>query len=237
MARVLVFRGRRKERSYDLERREMLIGRGEGADIRVDNPLVSRNHATISFEEGAWRVTDLRSPNGLYVNGERVERKALQVGDRIELGQHILIFVGAGQTTWDVDTVGDRRLSDMGGDEPTTILPPREIQSIQRRVEKRLKAHLVVVHDGQRTEIDLSSPRYVIGYSEDCEVRLPGRALFGKKVAEVVRKGDHWAVVALSSMAPVRVRGEKVSSCELIDGDVIAIKDVEITFRSAIAKE
>lgn len=236
MARILVFRGRRKERSYDLERREMVIGRGDGADIRVDNPLVSRAHATVSFEGGAWRITDLKSPNGLYVNGEQVDRRDLQVGDRIELGQHVLIFAGAGQTTWDVDTVADKRLTDQAGDEPTTILPPQEVQSIQRRVEKRLRAHLVVAVDGQRREIDLVEPRYVVGFSDDCDVRLPGRALFGKKVAEIVRKGRRWAVVSLSSLALVRVRGEKVSSCELVDGDVITVKDVEITFRSAIGK-
>lgn len=237
MARILVFRGRRKERSYELERREMVIGRGDGADIRVDNPLVSRTHATVSFERGAWRVTDLKSPNGLYVNGEQVQGKALQVGDRIELGQHVLIFAGAAETAWDVDTVGDKRLTDQAGDEPTTILPPEEIQSIQRRVEKRLKAHLVVVGGGARQEIDLTEPRYVVGFSDDCDVRLPGRALFGKKVLEIVRKGRRWAVVALTSLAPVRVRGDRVSSCELFDGDVIHVKDVEITFRSAIVKE
>ena len=166
-----------------------------------------------------------------------MQRNDLQVGDRIELGQHVLVFVGAGDTGWDVDTVGDKRLSDMGGDEPTTILPPKEIRSIQRRVEKRLKAHLVVSHAGRTSEVDLIEPRYLVGYGDDCDVRLPGRALFGKKVAEVVRRGRSWAVVALSSMAPVRVHGEKVSSCELNDGDVIAIKEVEITFRSAIVKD
>ncbi len=237
MARIIVFRGRRKERSYELDRRELVIGRGEGADIRVDNPLVSRAHAVVSFERGAWRVADLKSPNGLYVNGEQVKVHDLQVGDRIELGQHVLIFAGAAETAWDLDTVGDKRITDQAGDEPTTILPPEEIQSIQRRVEKRLKAHLVVVAGGQRREIDLTEDRYVVGFSDDCEVRLPGRALFGKQVAEIVRKGRRWAVVALTSLAPVRVRGEKISSCELLDGDVISVKGAEITFRSAIVRE
>ena len=231
MAKVIVFRGRRKEASYELARREMVIGRGEGADIRVDNPVVSRTHATLAFERGAWRVKDLKSPNGLHVNGQRVTDHELQVGDRIELGQHIVVFAGA-ETCWDVDTVGDQRLSDLGGDEPTAILPPSEIQSIHRRVKSRMKAHMVLVHGTQRREIPLARDRYVVGFSEDCDIRLPGRALFGKKVAELARRGNEWSILSLSSLAPVRVGGQKQSTRVLKDGDVIGIKDAELTFHT-----
>jgi hypothetical protein len=235
MARVVVFRGRRKEGSYELDRREMVIGRGEGADIRVDNALVSRTHATISFEEGAWRVKDLHSPNGLYVNGERVEGRALQVGDRIELGQHVLVFAGADRADWEQDTVGDKRITDLGGDEPTTILPPKEISSIRRRVSKRMKAHLLIGGGRDRTEVHLETSPIVLGFTDECDVRLPGRALFGKKAAELIRKRGSWSVVALASGA-VRLDGDKVSAHALSDGDVLSIKGVEVTFRSDVVE-
>jgi len=235
MAKVLVFRGRRKERSYDLTGRQLVIGRGEGADIRVDNPLVSRTHATLTFDSGVWKVEDLDAPNGLYVNGERVKDRVLRPGDKIELGQHVVVFAGADDSAWDVATVGDKRLTDMGGNEPTAILPPREVESIQRRVQRRMQCHLVIEEGSYRKEIALEGDNYIVGFDSGSDIKLPGKVLFGKKVAELVRKDEGWAVVALSSLAPLKLRGNKVSSRQLADGDILKVKNVELRFHAAIA--
>ncbi|MCP4871195.1 MAG: FHA domain-containing protein [Proteobacteria bacterium] len=237
MAKVLVFRGRRKEATHDLNKREVILGRGDDADIRVDNPLVSRRHATLSFRDSEWRIADLDSPNGVYVNGEQVTDRVLQVGDRIELGQHVVVFAGAGESAWDgVDTVADRK-PDFTADEATAVLPKKDIESIHRKVGERLKAHLVVEGDGKRTEVPLVARPLVLGFADDCDVRLPGKALFGKKAAEVVPQGKGWAVIALTSLVPVKVAGQKVSSHPLTDGDVIEIKDARITIHTAIAPD
>jgi len=239
MAKVLVFRGRRKEASYDLKKREIIVGRGDDADVRVDNPLVSRRHALLSFRESEWRVADLDSPNGVYVNGAKVSDHVLQVGDRIELGQHVVVFAGAGESKWDdVDTVADRK-ADFTADEATAVLSKKDVESIQRKVGARLRAHLVVDGGagGGRVEVPLSSEPLVLGFGDDCDVRLPGKALFGKKAAEIVPQGRGWAVVALSSLVPVKVAGRKISSQSLSDGDVIEIKDVRVTIHTAIAPD
>ena len=237
MAKVLVFRGRRKEATHDLTKREVTIGRGDDADIRVDNPLVSRRHATLSFRDSEWRIADLNSPNGVYVNGEQVTDHVLQVGDRIELGQDVVVFAGAGDSVWDgVDTFADRK-PDFTADEATAVLPRKDIESIHRKVGQRLRAHLVVEGDGARGEVPLADKSLVLGFDDECDVRLPGKALFGKKVAELVRQGQGWAVIALTSLVPVKVGGVKVSSQPLRDGDVIEIKDARITIHTAIAPD
>jgi len=73
------------------------IGRSITADIRLDDPTVSRRHALIvKTDEGDVRVLDDRSLNGLFVNGERVEWSPLRDGDELEIGRYRLHLVGTG---------------------------------------------------------------------------------------------------------------------------------------------
>ena len=69
------------------------IGRAFSADIRLEAAAVSRRHALVVREDGAVHVLDDRSVNGVWRNGERVERAMLTTGDRIVIGGITLQFV------------------------------------------------------------------------------------------------------------------------------------------------
>jgi pSer/pThr/pTyr-binding forkhead associated (FHA) protein len=75
------------------------VGRSVTADIRLDDPTVSRRHALIvKTEEGRIRVLDDRSLNGVFVNGKRVEWSPLRDGDELEIGRYRLYLIdGAGR--------------------------------------------------------------------------------------------------------------------------------------------
>jgi predicted RNA-binding Zn-ribbon protein involved in translation (DUF1610 family) len=79
--------------AYALEREWTRIGRSLAADIRFDDPTVSRRHALIVRQPDGLRVLDDRSLNGVFVNGERVEWSTLADGDEIVIGRHRLYFV------------------------------------------------------------------------------------------------------------------------------------------------
>jgi FHA domain len=67
------------------------IGRSVTADLRLDDPSVSRRHALVVSEEGeALRVLDDRSLNGVFVNGELVEWGKLEDGDELTVGRYRL---------------------------------------------------------------------------------------------------------------------------------------------------
>jgi hypothetical protein len=68
------------------------IGRGLAADVRFDDPTVSRRHALIVRGADGLRVLDDRSLNGVFVNGERVEWSPLGHGDEIRVGRHRLYY-------------------------------------------------------------------------------------------------------------------------------------------------
>ncbi|MBX5490005.1 MAG: cyclic nucleotide-binding domain-containing protein [Chloroflexi bacterium] len=67
------------------------IGRGVGADLRLDDPTLSRRHARVDLIDDVPVLVDLQSTNGSYVNGLRAhEPVALWVGDRVQLGRTLL---------------------------------------------------------------------------------------------------------------------------------------------------
>jgi len=76
-----------------LEREWTRVGRSLAADVRFDDPTVSRRHALIVRQADGVRVLDDRSLNGVFVNGERVEWRVLSDGDEIVVGRYRLHFL------------------------------------------------------------------------------------------------------------------------------------------------
>ncbi len=69
------------------------LGRGREAALRLRDRAVSRTHARILQGEDGFSLEDLNSPNGVYLNGQRVkERTPLTDGSVIELGRTLLRF-------------------------------------------------------------------------------------------------------------------------------------------------
>jgi membrane-bound lytic murein transglycosylase D len=62
------------------------IGRDHDCEVRIQDVQVSRRHVLVSFDEGSWRVRDLKSANGVFVDGKRVETVAIEDGLAITLG-------------------------------------------------------------------------------------------------------------------------------------------------------
>lgn len=82
---VLEYRGR----TCSVDKERFLIGRSKTqADLRLDDPNVSRQHAVIERVGAAFYIVDLGSTNGVEVAGERVARRALADGDCIVITTH-----------------------------------------------------------------------------------------------------------------------------------------------------
>jgi pSer/pThr/pTyr-binding forkhead associated (FHA) protein len=91
--RYLAFREKGVE-VFPLQRGWTRIGRSVTADIRLDDPTVSRRHALIVWEgEKPVRVLDDRSLNGLLVNGETVDWGRLLDGDELTIGRYHLYLI------------------------------------------------------------------------------------------------------------------------------------------------
>lgn len=74
------------------KRSRLLIGRAPSCDFILDNSFISSQHAEIFFHEGEYRLRDLHSRNGTFLNDAKITEKALPQEGRIGLGRLTLPF-------------------------------------------------------------------------------------------------------------------------------------------------
>ncbi len=82
--------------TFELEEGWTRIGRSASADIRFDDPSVSRRHALIVWEPGEeLRVLDDRSLNGIWLNGALLDWGTICDGDELLIGRYRLFLLAA----------------------------------------------------------------------------------------------------------------------------------------------
>jgi pSer/pThr/pTyr-binding forkhead associated (FHA) protein len=91
--RYLEVQGPTQNLLIPLDRGVMRIGRGLGADLRLDEASVSRRHAIVVDRGSGVRVLDDRSSNGTFVNGRRIAQADLQNGDVVVVGRVVLRYL------------------------------------------------------------------------------------------------------------------------------------------------
>jgi FHA domain len=77
-----------------------LVGRGPLVHVRLQESTVSAEHASVYFDDGVWKVRDLGSRNGTYLNGQRLDvrsARALSLDDELAFG-------GPRQEAWRLDS-------------------------------------------------------------------------------------------------------------------------------------
>ena len=74
---------------------QALVGRHTEASVRLAHPEISRRHCWLHYTQGQWRVTDLSSLNGVFVNGEKTPEAVLYAGDEVRLGGVVLAIESA----------------------------------------------------------------------------------------------------------------------------------------------
>ncbi|MDR0993481.1 MAG: FHA domain-containing protein [Verrucomicrobiota bacterium] len=83
-------------KDIELTTEPLSIGRSREADISLLDDKVSRVHAGIRLSNGAFYLKDLKSRNGTFVNGERVEDTVeVKAGDRIQIGSTVFVMENA----------------------------------------------------------------------------------------------------------------------------------------------
>lgn len=112
MLLLTIIQGPSKGKSFELPAHEpQLIGRSSEA-LPIDDNAISRRHAELTPDDGAWYIRDLQSQNGTYVNGTQIlDRTRLRVGDQIRTGQTVFVFGQRGAGSPDlVRIVGKSRV-------------------------------------------------------------------------------------------------------------------------------
>ena len=89
---LVIESGPRSGSRYALDSELISIGREKDADIFLDDVTVSRQHAIIERNRSVYRVADVGSLNGTYLNAKIVRSEELTDGDVLQIGRLKLVF-------------------------------------------------------------------------------------------------------------------------------------------------
>ena len=119
---------------------QISLGRHPDNAIVLNHPQVSAHHARLELMQGGYRIVDLHSTNGVYINAQRVSNQFLTAGDEVRIGPYKLTFTGTQLTQLDesnsvrIDALGLKR---MVGNKKTLLLngislaiPPRKFVAL-----------------------------------------------------------------------------------------------------------
>jgi pSer/pThr/pTyr-binding forkhead associated (FHA) protein len=87
-----VAEGPERGQSLQLDGEPATVGRSRASNLPLTDPNASKEHLRISWEDGAWVLTDLGSSFGTRVNGQPATRAVLRPFDRIAIGDTVMIF-------------------------------------------------------------------------------------------------------------------------------------------------
>ncbi|MDA1161597.1 MAG: ATP-binding protein [Planctomycetota bacterium] len=157
-ATLLVIRGVDQGARFELDGSDSTIGRGVRNDVRILDTEMSRNHAIVSYDDGAFILKDRNSSNGTFANGISVQVHRLTTGDRIQVGSSVLLF---------------SEPTDSPKEVPVDIVSPHIGEDTSQIVSKigldagrRLLDHTAAVHEDQATET-LAQLRLLYRISEE----------------------------------------------------------------------
>ena len=93
---VAVVDGESPNAAYRIDRPNNVLGRGARADIRIEDPEISKNHCELVVDGPTCTIRDLDSRNGTVINGRRLRSELVQRLrhlDEIEIGSTRLLFL------------------------------------------------------------------------------------------------------------------------------------------------
>ncbi|TCJ19829.1 FHA domain-containing protein [Rubrobacter taiwanensis] len=235
----------------DLDRDLITIGRTPDNHIVVPDPQASRRHALIQRDGDAYRIDDLESTNGTWVNGERItEPRPLRNGDEILVGQTRFTFQATaagsapsggqrpGSVTAEIHRLDELQREQEAG--PVTgalkSLGEAEEQEEPRNPAAPPAARAALHTAGGRT-FELGPGGATIGRMPDNSIRLDDGKLSRRHARIEFRDGGYW-LSDLGSSNGTFVNGIRLGAPYLLrPGDTITCGDTQLVFRPAAEGE
>ncbi len=224
MLRVIVSMKDRILAEHEFDQPQVTIGRAPDNDLRLDNPVLSRHHAAIVRTAIGYEIQDLKSSNGLHVNGEPVVMRRLNDGDVVALGKFSLEL---------------RFMSEAGFAPCVSNLEGYVAQGRTLSVKAPAKteppppAALISVSAPRPGTYQVKRDAFRFGSARLCDVRLEG-LFMPKQMALIIRGRGGFSLVNVSPRGGRVFRnGRPIEGrCWLRNGDRLEIGAVRARFRT-----
>lgn len=212
---VLILNNRIIRRFKISEGQTLTIGRGQDADITVDNNAISRQHSSLELKGGRYYLTDLYSLNGTKVNGQKIDSAVpIKKSDRLEIGKFTLKPAEALTDEGEVESSS----SSMEGMDQTIF--------VSARAKKEPPQDILRVVEGFATpsRLALTGLNSVkIGKAGSCDMVISG-LLVAKTQYFITRTGGGFKITPQSGWRKVFLNGDKITrETKLKKGDVITV--------------
>jgi len=185
-----------------------VIGRRAGSAIRLTEQNVSREHARLARAGRTWMVEDMKSYNGLYVNGARVVgSEPLVNGDVVQIGDYRLFL-----------------------EQEATPVPAAAPMSARAQLPNRL---VMLTGPSPGHEYALVGERILVGRSSSCALTLPHDSVSRAHCELVPLAQSRFEVVDLRSANGIRVNGQELRRAILDSGDLLEVGDVRLRCAAA----
>ena len=243
---------------------EHYLGRLD-CEILLSDPHSSRRHAKLTLIDDEVLLEDLKSSNGTFVNGERIETATLKHGDIVRFDRQEFTLVGPEDIAKTMIRPADNAST------PTLFEPPNSLEqatgedpnhidnmdcrpgidinedALQRLVAQSRKKHL-----GTNSSLETNPSLIVMtGSSMGKIIPLTNHMMtIGRKKADIqideksvstehaqiVRQGGKWKVIDMMSANGIYLNGKKMQAAFLIPGDILRIGRVDLRFSNNKSK-
>ena len=246
MARISIISNGKLVHSVELSAGEMYIGRGDEATIQLKHPLISRKHARLYLTPAGYIVEDQGTKNGTFVAGRRVQRHRLVDEDELAIADFILRYHADGFVPIDDEmppeepksaggmVAGDRSKDakkspleaymealKRGGNNATAAIPPAAMARLREQAKAKATPRLEI--DGADPVV-LAKTELVLGWSDECDIRLSGRWVWVGKAVKLRREELQMKLERLSFWVPVKLNGDRISGeVDVKPGDFIQV--------------
>ena len=194
---------------FPVTQEESLIGRGEDADLPLDNVSVSRKHARLHRRGSMLIVEDLGSDNGVVFRGKKVGSADLSPGDEVAIGKYTLIYPRYASQAEGIDVRAPRPSNPHLQAEQTMMMnSSKNPPAVFEFLGQKFKMGGLVFNIGKSAEAHLKISGFLVAPTHARVMRDP--------------TGTH-LLQHVAGLRRVKVNGTAVKTASLKDGDVITI--------------
>ena len=236
MPKLIVLLKQKQIQELELTTDKITIGRDEGCTIKLDDSLISRNHAEIKEEGGKYFLTDVGSANGTFVGTRRVTANyELKSGDVIKISPYTIYFqLSAAETPTRIER--PERPEDKTKIIGVTAPDAGEAGRDMTQMYTYSGAPKLLVRSGAEVgqSFDLSK-NPLIGRGSECEINLT-ESTVSHRHARVQYIDNKLTIMDVGSKTGTRVNGKLIDKpTQLKDGDKIQLGEVtlEIEWKGA----
>jgi len=209
-----------------LESDQVTIGR-KGADMVVRDRAISRAHCRLEYRDGSWRVVDLGSKNGVFVNGQKVEDQELHHLDEIGIGQTLVLFSESGPS--EEDGMREQREEGPAVSDDTRVDETNREKVAELPSDRKFFLEFMG-GDRKGRSIEFDKGRMILGRGEEADVRIDDEQVSRKHASIEVYSREQIYIADLASQNGTWLNGMKIRNTRLMYGDLVRVGNTVLKF-------